>query len=149
MKQDYHKAYDWVYSDGTKITLKIDENEITADELEYLRRLDQQDANESRRYRRHNVSLDSLIECNDKSHLFMDTRAEFEDDILDRLEAQYWHARLVESLAELSDSQIHLLKQVYWEKRSLREIARLEGISVNATWKRLLTILRKLQKNLR
>ena len=148
MKQDYHKAYDWVYSDGTKITLKIDENEITADELEYLRRLDQQDANESRRYRRHNVSLDSLIECNDKSHLFMDTRAEFEDDILNRLEAQYWHARLVESLAELSDLQIHLLKQVYWEKRSLREIARLEGISVNATWKRLLTILRKLQKNL-
>ena len=148
MKQDYHKAYDWVYSDGTKITLKIDENEITADELEYLRRLDQQDANESRRYRRHNVSLDSLIECNDKSHLFMDTRAEFEDDSMDRLEAQYWHARLVESLAELSDLQIHLLKQVYWEKRSLREIARHEGISVNATWKRLLTILRKLQKNL-
>ena len=149
MKQDHHRAYDWVYSDGTKITLRTDEDGITAAELENLRRLDQQDANDSRRYRRHNVSLDSLIECNDKSHLFMDTRAEYEDDILDRLEAQYWHARLVGSLAELSDSQIHLLKQVYWEKRSLREIARLEGISVNATWKRLLTILRKLQKNLR
>jgi len=147
MKQGHHKAYAWVFSDGTKSILQTDK--FTTAELEYVQELDRLDTNNARRYRRHNVSLESLIECNDKSLLFMDTRAEFEDAILDQLEAQYWHTQLEESFAELSSAQVHLLNQVFTEKRSLREIASLEGISVNATWKRLLTVLRKLQKNLR
>lgn len=147
MKQDQHKAYAWVFSDGTKSILQTDT--FTTAELEYVQELDRLEINNARRYRRHNVSLESLIECNDKSLLFMDTHAEFEDAILDQLEAQYWHTQLEESIAELSSAQVHLLNQVFTEKRSLREIASLESISVNATWKRLLTVLRKLQKNLR
>jgi RNA polymerase sigma factor (sigma-70 family) len=149
MKQDHSKAYTWVFTDGAKITLRNDENEITAAELEYLQRLNQRDANDNRRYRRHNVSLESLAENVDKSIVFIDVHADFEDANLDRLEAQYCHARLTESLEGLSATQTHLLTQVYSEKRSLREIARLEGVSVNAIRKRLLVILRKLQKNLR
>lgn len=147
MKQDHHKAYDWVYSDGTKITLRTDENEITADELEHLRRLDQQDANDSRRYRRHNVSLESASVYSERSYLWLDTHANFEDSLLDRLEEQYWHERLAERIALLSSSQIRLLEQVFLEALSLREIARREGVCDNVIRKKLKGILKKLKRN--
>ena len=73
MKQDQPKAYTWVFTDGTKIILRTDENEITAAELEYLQRLDQRDANDRRRYRRHNVGLESTSVYSEKSYLWMDT----------------------------------------------------------------------------
>ena len=149
MKQHQNKAYAWIFTDGDKFILQSDENGVTDSDLDLLCQIDQRDANDRRRYRRHNISLESTAMSVDKSLLHMDFHVDVEDAILDQLEAQYWHTQLDESIAELSDPQVHLLKQVYTEKRSLREIARFEGVSVNAIWKRLLTILRKLQKNLR
>ena len=147
MKQDQPKAYAWVFSDGTKITLRTDANGITAAELECLRRLDQQDANDSRRYRRHNVSLESASVYSEKSYLWLDTHTGFEDSLFDRLEEQYWHKRLAERIALLSSSQLRLLEQVYLEALSLREIARREGVCDNVIRKRLKGILKKLKRN--
>ena len=147
MKQDQPKAYTWVFTDGTKIILRTDENEITVAELEYLQRLDQRDANDRRRYRRHNVGLESTSVYSEKSYLWMDTHADFEDSLFDRLEEQYWHERLAESIALLSSSQIRLLEQVYLEALSLREIARREGVCDNVIRKKLKGILKKLKRN--
>ncbi|MDD3401710.1 MAG: hypothetical protein PHT58_08840 [Eubacteriales bacterium] len=147
MKQDQPKAYTWVFTEGAKIILRTDEDGIVDSDLDHLRKLDQWDANDSRRYRRHNVSLESASVYSEKSYLWMDTHADFQDSLFDRLEEQYWHERLVESIALLSSSQIRLLEQVYLEALSLREIARREGVCDNVIRKKLKGILKKLKRN--
>ena len=147
MKQDQPKAYTWVFTDGAKIILRTVDNGITESDLDLLCQIDQRDANDRQRYRRHNISLESFVDSIDRSLLLMDVRADTEDVVLDQLEEQYWHDRLAESLSLLSSAQIRLLEQVFLEELSLREIARREGVCDNVIRKRLKGTLKKLKRN--
>ena len=147
MKQHQNKAYAWIFTDGDKFILQSDENGVTDSYLDLLCQIDQRDANDRRRYRRHNVSLEFKSLYSEKSFLWMDTHTNFEDILFDQLEDQYWHDRLAESLSLLSSAQIRLLEQVFLEELSLREIARREGVCDNVIRKRLKGTLKKLKRN--
>ena len=140
-------TYTWVSSDGTRNIIIPGVDGVSETDLLILYDLDRLEANNDRRNRRHNISLEVFIDNPDKTDVLIDAEVDIEKSVVEKLDRLLMRNALHNATQSLSPEQIQLLEQVYIEKLSLREIARQEGIYHNALRKRLQSALKKLKKS--